>query len=230
MLLYYITDRTQFGDDEPTRRVRLLEKIAEAAHAGVDYIQLREKDLSGRDLERLAKGAMDVIAQGSVPGTENRELKTGNRQLRTALLINSRVDIALACTADGVHLPANDVSPRTVREIYARSTNNAQPSISISVSCHKVYEVSRAAEQGADFALFAPVFGKLAQKNLPATPAAGLDTLRVACQQKIPVLALGGVTIENASNCVNAGAAGIAAIRLFQENNISEVVRQLRSR
>lgn len=82
-----------------------------------------------------------------------------------------------------------------------------------------------AASASADFAIFAPVFGK---KDSPATNAAGLDQLREACRQKIPVLALGGVTLENAAACIESGAAGIAAIRLFQESDIVEVVRQLR--
>src|SRR5580704_16054599 len=87
-LLYYITDRTAFPGDESTRRRRLLEKIAEATRAGVDYIQLREKDLPARDLEQLANQAIKVMA-----GT--RKAGTGNEQAETALLINSRTDIAM---------------------------------------------------------------------------------------------------------------------------------------
>ena len=86
-LLYYITDRTAFADDEPTRRRLLLEKIREATLAGVDYIQLREKDLSSRDLESLAREAVRVIREA---------LPTGHDPLSTALLVNSRTDVALA--------------------------------------------------------------------------------------------------------------------------------------
>src|SRR5690349_9702968 len=93
-LLYYITDRTAVAGDEPTRRSRLLEEIAEATRAGVDYIQLREKDLSTRDLECLAQEAIGILTK----------LRTENRELTTALLINSRADVALAAGADGVHL------------------------------------------------------------------------------------------------------------------------------
>src|SRR5580698_9869625 len=93
-LLYYITDRTAFAADEPTRRRRLLEKVNEATRAGVDYIQLREKDLPARDLESLAREAVRVIAR----------LRTENRERRTALLINSRTDVALAVGAQGIHL------------------------------------------------------------------------------------------------------------------------------
>jgi thiamine-phosphate pyrophosphorylase len=91
----------------------------------------------------------------------------------------------------------------------------------IAVSCHTPEEVNQAAENAADLAVFAPVFEK--QGSTPA----GLDQLRVACRARIPVLALGGVTLQNAESCLQAGAAGIAGIRLFQENNIAEVVHRL---
>jgi len=219
LLLYYITDRSALADNESERRSRLLEKIAQAARAGVDYIQLRENDLSDCDLESLALAALNVIAKNS--------LAAAGRQQPTYLSINSRVDIALACSANGVHLRSNDISPRIAREIYERAAYHARPTIS--VSCHTVDEVSHAASHGADLALFAPVFGKPAQNNAPAAPPAGLDALRNACRQKIPVIALGGITLQNARECINAGAAGIAAIRLFQENDIEEIVRELRA-
>jgi thiamine-phosphate pyrophosphorylase len=139
----------------------------------------------------------------------------------TRVLINSRSDIAIACGADGVHLRSEDISPRDVQKIWIEADNSSRPLVS--VSCHTVPEI--AASAGADFAVFAPVFEK---KDSPATKAAGLDRLREACRQTIPVLALGGITFENAAACVDASAAGIAAIRLFQENDIADVVRRLR--
>ena len=210
MLLCYITDRTRFPGDEGTRQHALLEKIAEASRAGVDLIQLREKDLSSRKLETLVHAAMQVIHENI-------------GEPATRLLINSRSDIALACGADGVHLRSEDIFPPEVRRIWIKAGNSSRPLVS--VSCHTVAEVASAASEGADFAVFAPVFEK---KDSPATKAAGLDQLREACQQKVPVLALGGITLENAAACIQAGAAGIAAIRLFQENDVAEVVRQLR--
>jgi thiamine-phosphate pyrophosphorylase len=209
LLLLYITDRKQFRGDENARQRALLAKIAEAAFCGVDFIQLREKDLPTRDLETLARAAR--------LGTENREPPT-------ALLINSRSDVALACGADGVHLPADDLSPSDVRRIWAKAGHTTRPLIT--VSCHSADEVARAASDGADFALFAPVFEK---KDAPHVSPVGFDQLREACRQKIPVLALGGITLENARACLDAGAAGIAAIRLFQENNIADVVRLLKA-
>src|SRR5882762_9901350 len=101
-LLYYITDRSQFRGDESFRRRALLAKVAEAARAGIDYIQLREKDLSTLELETLAR---EVIAA------------VGENSPSTRLLINSRTDVALSSGADGVHLRADDVSPREVRQV-----------------------------------------------------------------------------------------------------------------
>jgi len=215
-VLYYITDRHQFSADESKARKHLLGKVCEAASAGVDYIQLREKDLLARDLERLALEAMRAVTAG----------KTANRDSRTRLLINSRTDIALASRANGVHLRADDISPQQVRDIWSKADDNAQSDIRpepvIAVSCHTPEEVNQAAENAANFVVFAPVLEKYG-----ATPA-GLDRLRQACRASIPVLALGGVTLENAASCLQAGAAGIAGIRLFQENDIAELVHKLR--
>ena len=214
MLLYYITDRSQFAGDENTRRSRLLATLTEAARWGVDYIQLREKDLSSHELGTLASAAV-------------QRLRTENQKLKTAFLINSRTDIALACGAQGVHLRSNDISPSDVRGIWARSvllTPRVTSQVTIGVSCHTRTEVARAAQEGADFAVFGPVF----EKEKANTRPAGLVALREACQEKIPVLALGGVTLENAGACIQAGAAGIAAIRLFQQEAMDKVVAALR--
>jgi len=217
-LLYYITDRTAFAKDEQTRRHCLLEKIAEATAAGIDYIQLREKDLSTRELERLAEQAIEVIAASRT---------ATDRPLPTALLINSRTDVALAVDAAGVHLSANDISVAEVKScgVGTPARELLPRSLLISVSCHSPAEVAQAAAAGATLALFAPVFEK---KDTPAAKATGLSQLREACRNKIPVLALGGITLGNAASCLDAGAAGIAAIRLFQENEIATVVRKLR--
>ena len=200
MLLYYITDRKQFPGNESERREQLLEKIAEAARRGIDYIQLREKDLSGRELELMAREARKRIrSYGS----------------RTQLLINSRTDIALAVGADGVHLRSGDISPKGVRKIWREANGGKDPVVS--VSCHTEAEIIAAKESGADFAVFGPVFEK---SELAEIHVAGQQALRSACRHNLPVLALGGVTWTNAHSCIEAGAAGIAGIRLFQENEI----------
>ena len=112
-LFCYITDRSQFSGSEITRLSALTQKIAEAARAGVDYIQLREKDLTGRELESLAKSAVQII----------REQQTPNCQpSATRLLLNSRADSALAANADGVHLRSNDITVADVRSIWEAAT------------------------------------------------------------------------------------------------------------
>ncbi|HZQ95126.1 MAG TPA: thiamine phosphate synthase [Candidatus Sulfotelmatobacter sp.] len=215
-LLYYITDRSAFPGDESARRKRLLEKISEAARADIDFIQLREKDLSARELEGLARAAIRILSQ----------FRNERPTLRAKLLINSRTDAALAGGADGVHLRSEDVPPQAVREVWRTSGIDAsqrrRQEPVIGVSCHTPEEVKRAEIEGATFAVFAPVFEKTG-----ASPA-GLDRLRSACAANIPVLALGGVTVENAQSCLNAGAAGVAGIRLFQEHAMAEIVERLR--
>jgi thiamine-phosphate pyrophosphorylase len=216
VLLYYITDGRQLGSRE-----RLLEKIREAASAGVDYIQLRERHLSARELERLAAEAMSLVRAS---GTNCK------------LLINSRVDVALAVAADGIHLRSDDIAASEARAVWAKSSGRTDPIIA--VSSHSVSDVLRAEGHGADFVVFGPIFGKQGSNQLPV----GLEALRSVIARgapadkkveagqslSMPVLALGGVALENARSCTQAGAVGVAAIRLFQENNIEEVVRRLR--
>jgi thiamine-phosphate pyrophosphorylase len=217
-ILCYITDRNSFPGDESSRRRRLLEKIREAARAGIEYIQLREKDLSPRQLESLARDAMSVIR-------ETPQLKTENQERRTALLVNSRSDIALAARADGVHLRSADISSQDAREVWKRGAGAREISPRnpvIGISCHSPAEVAKAAADAATFAVFGPVFEK------KTASAAGLDLLREACRANIPVLALGGITLANARSCLAVGAAGIAAIRLFQDNDSATIVKQLR--
>jgi thiamine-phosphate pyrophosphorylase len=217
--LYYITHRYLFPGDAVAQERQLLAKIGECAAAGVDLIQLREKDLSTRALEELAGKAVAALGNSA-----------------TRLLINSRTDVALACGADGVHLPANDLPASEVRAVITRSaltrTTLARAGVGapvIGVSAHSLADVASAEAHGADFAVFAPVFEKGGAVN-----SEGLEQLRRIChrgesaQPPLPVLALGGITLENARQCVEAGAAGIAAIRLFQQNDVHAVVKKLR--
>ncbi len=212
MLLYYITDRRQFSGDQ---RARLLAKISEAARAGVDFIQLREKDLTTRELEKLARDAVAAVS-----GSD------------TKLLINSRTDVAIAGGAHGVHLRSDDIAAGDARAIFSRA-GVAGPVIG--VSCHTTAEVQLADAHGADFAVFAPVFEKSGAAGV------GLEHLREACAsvpaaktpepspaRRFTVFALGGVTLENAAACISAGAGGVAGIRLFQENDVATVVAHLR--
>jgi thiamine-phosphate pyrophosphorylase len=211
MLLYAITDRHQLHGLD--KLVAVDEFVFRAAQARVDYIQLRERDLGCRELERLALRCIERIRQAR-----------DERGTKTKLLINSRADLAIACGADGVHLrsrASGEISAADARAIFDRA-GMSHPVIA--VSCHTESELLLAESEGADFAVFGPVFSK------GELPGAGLEALRRVCSRKpaqMPVLALGGVTLENARQCIYAGAAGIAAIRLFQQN-LEAVTRSLR--
>jgi len=207
VLLYYITDRKGFPGSESERRTSLLRRIADAARAGVDYIQLREKDLAPDELRRLARAAVTAIR--AISATTN-------------LLINSSVDIAIAAGADGVHLPAGSPLPSKIRAAWFQS-GVGEPLIG--VSAHSVEDVLQAQTQGANFAVLAPIFEKVAT----GTKGIGLDVLREAClRSHAAVFALGGVSLSNAPACLDVGATGLAGIRLFQQGDVAETVRQLR--
>jgi thiamine-phosphate pyrophosphorylase len=177
MIRCYVTDRRQ-GD--------VLASVARALRSGVDIIQVREKDLPALDLFRLVSRVKEMAA-GSA----------------SKILVNDRLDIALAAQVDGVHLPENGLPARRARPLVGQ----------LGVSVHSV-EAGRAAERdGADFVIFGPVF------ETPGKQPVGLEALAaVAVALRIPVLAIGGITPENTQAVLDAGAAGIAAIRLFQRD------------
>lgn len=191
MIRYYITDREALGGTEA-----LLQAVERACAARVDWIQLREKNLAARELELLASQVLQ----------HTREFGP-----RPKLLLHSRADVALAMGADGVHLASGSqaLSASEVRAVW--------PGALIGVSCHEMDEVALAEAHGADFAVFGPIFEKSGLPN-----QRGLERLRDACHRSaaarppLPVLALGGVSAENASLCLDAGAAGVAGIRMFQ--------------
>lgn len=182
----YITDRHSLPPG-----ATLLEAIERNLESGPGWIQIREKDLSARSLFELVRQAM------ALPNP---------RQVK--ILVNSRVDVALAAGTAGAHLPAGSPEPRSWRD-------TVPPGFLIGVSCHSVPEIRAAAEAGADYAFFGPVFAPLS-KPLALAPR-GLEELARAAQAvTIPVLALGGITRENAPECIAAGAAGIAGVSLYQ--------------
>lgn len=201
MRLYYITH----GAGVAHRSAWLLEKIQQAAAAGVDYIQIREKDLSGRELYDLTRAAIERVRQ--LPGC------------RTRILVNDRADLALAAGADGVHLPSSGMAVARLRTIVPAG-------FVIARSCHSPAEVMQAATDGASFCVLGPVFFTPSKAGM-GEPV-GLSALDAARAASVPVLALGGIDLGNAGACLQHGAAGIAAIRLFQDSPLDEVVPQLR--
>jgi len=184
------------SDPGPLRGRSLYDSVRRAAAAGAGWIQIREKDLDARSLVELARFA---VAE--------------TRALAARVLINDRLDVALAANAAGIHLGEKSLPLETVIE-WRRSAGRVD--FLIGVSCHSL-DSARAAERGgADYIFFGPVFETPSKVAFGAPQ--GIERLREVCASvEIPVLAIGGVSLENARACIAAGAAGVAAIRLFQE-------------
>lgn len=169
----------------------LVEAIARNLAEGVEWIQIREKDLPARPLLDLVRR---VLALPNPAGSK--------------ILVNSRMDVALAAGAAGLHLPAGSIPSRRWRAIAPRG-------FLIGVSCHTVEEVREAEMEGADYVLFGPVFAPLS-KGSDLAPRGMEGLARAAGAVHIPVLALGGITRDNSDACLLAGAAGVAGISMFQ--------------
>jgi len=176
-----------------------LEHVRRWVQESVQYVQLREKELETGELVKLAVAMQAVLRESG----------------KTKLLVNGRPDVAVAAGADGVHLTAQEgeLTVAQVREVFEAAGAGTPV---ISVSCHTLEEVRRAGADGADFILFGPVFEKRVEGEMVGE-GVGLEKLQEACDaaDRMPVLALGGITWPRAELCIEAGAAGVAGIRLF---------------
>jgi thiamine-phosphate pyrophosphorylase len=201
-LLCYITDRRQL------RSVSVAAVIRETVRAGVDLVQVREKDLTSRELVALVEEALRVARGPGLGGAR--------------VVVNDRVDVALAAGADGAHLGAHSMPVQVVRRFVPRA-------FVIGVSCHSLAEAMAAESGGADYLVLGPVFET--PSKLGYGPPLGLAKLRdVTSRISIPVLALGGITLDRIRPCLEAGASGIAGIRIFQDcESVQERVRELRA-
>ena len=178
-----------------------LQHVRTAVDHNIPLIQIREKSITALQLFELTRSTVNVT-----------------RNSRTKVLVNDRVDVAIAAGADGVHLSTRSIPAKTVRM-------HVPEEFLIGVSTHSLDEVLFANRSGADFAVFGPIFDSPGKGD-----PVGLDQLRRACllEPEFTVLALGGVNATNLNDVLSAGAAGFAAIRfLYDRDNIKTVSQEL---
>lgn len=182
----------------------LTEFIERAFAAGVDMLQIRERDLPARDMLSVSEAAVGIAR------------KTGAR-----VMVNDRADVA-RCAGGGVHLTTRSLGIETVKSVFG-------PEMMIGASTHNLEEAIAAENGGADFVVFGPVFETSSKRSYG--PPVGVASLRaVASSLRIPVLALGGITLVNFHEALDAGAAGIAAISLFaRAADVKRVVQTIKS-
>lgn len=200
MLCCAITGGNASGFVNTTQMDRLQDQVRRWAADGIDLIQLREKNLKPGALLTLAEVALQTLRE---------------TQSSAKLLINARADVAIAARAHGVHLTSHrdELTPHQVRELFLHA---GLPAPIVSISCHSPADIARARHHAADLILFGPIFEKRVDGKL-INAGVGLEALALACAiaEKVPVLALGGITQENSAACMAAGAAGVAGIRTF---------------
>ena len=207
-IIYLITNgqTTSSTTPESADFLRLLNLVEAAVDAEIPLLQIREKKLSARVLFELTIRAVKLV-QGS----------------STRLLVNDRADIAVAAGAEGVHLTSASLPAGAIRQTYG-------PELIIGVSTHAVAEAQAAKSGGADFVVFGPVF-ETESKRVFGEPQGPEKLAEVtASVPELPVIAVGGISLGNFQQCLEAGAAGIAAIRLLNDSSrLPSIVSQMRS-
>jgi thiamine-phosphate pyrophosphorylase len=169
--------------------------VRTAVFAGVHLFQIREKNLSTLVLYELVLRAAEITRDGP-----------------TRLLVNDRFDVARAAGADGVHLTTSSLPPSVVRAVCGEE-------FLLGASTHSLDEARAARAGGADFVVFGPVFETESKRAYG--PPQGLEKLQevTSALPEFPVLAIGGVTLDNAESCFAAGASGMAGISWFNASN-----------
>jgi thiamine-phosphate pyrophosphorylase len=219
-ILCYVTDRKGLASSDDDQVEALLKRVATAAAAGVDWIQIREKDFSGKQLSSLSRAAVAQIKQINE-----------RNGAQTRIIVNDRLDVALSEYTRGVHLGEQSLPVRDVcKWLAAKSDIAERDKFLVGVSCHSVQAAASAARDGADYIFFGPVFATPSKASFGAPQ--GVQRLAEVCSAvSIPVLAIGGITLDNAGDCFAVGAAGIAAIRLCQDaENLAVLVGDLRAK
>jgi thiamine-phosphate pyrophosphorylase len=197
MLLYAITQRSAFPGNSKKQTSALIKQVRELAAGGVHYLQIREKDLSPSALHALATSIVAALRESQSP---------------MKILLNGPYEIAFRTGCDGIHLPASTplTAARTALELYRQAGRTCI----LSAACHTPAQIIELRKK-IDLLLFSPIFEKVTPTR--TIPGVGLSALSQAIRiaQQTPVIALGGVTAQNAHLCETVGAKGIAAIRLF---------------
>jgi thiamine-phosphate pyrophosphorylase len=214
-ILCYVTDRRSLPlATSADAHDLLFQSVERAAAAGADWIQLREKDYSGKEWEELVRESVRRVAR----------VKSAAR-----IFVNDRVDVALVCGAGGAHLSETGIpvaeACRLSDDFFSR--HGRQRDFLVGVSCHSLGAALGAARAGADYIYFSPIF--FTPSKASYGPPQGVERLATICNAvSIPVIAIGGITPQNASDCFQAGAAGVAAIRMFQDStDLTEMLRTL---
>src|SRR5579862_1231306 len=204
-IVCYVTDSQLLGPAGPPSHI--LATIEAAVGAGVDWVQIREKEMLARQLVAIARGAVGMTRRK--PPTSGEADRP-----RSQILVNDRLDVAIAADAAGVHLGRQSLPAHEV--IGWRRRGKIATGFMVGLSCHTIDELCQAEDAGADYAFFGPIFDTPAKRRFG--PPLGIAKLAEACQAtRLRVIAIGGITPENTTECLHAGGAGIAAIRMFQQ-------------
>jgi thiamine-phosphate pyrophosphorylase len=217
-LLCYVTDRHALGIANPADSLAaLLQKIEEVVASGIDWVQIREKDLSAAELASLTRQSLDIASKHFAA-----------RSGAIRVLVNDRLDVAIAERASGVHLGERSLPVSEAKRLVQSAVRKKaiDESFLIGVSCHSLEAAQAAERDGAHYILFGPVFATPSKAAFGGPQ--GVVRLAEVCRAvATPVLAIGGITTTNVSDCLQSGAAGVAAVRLFQNLPGSRAIQNL---